>query len=105
MLFTYHSSTHLFSTKPLESDYIHIIYDIPSLFKCYAEKNGGIFMKKLKKRPNGKGSAVCLGDNRYKPWTARITIGKDIKGNPIYYDIDTFETQLDTLVCLENYHK
>lgn len=62
-------------------------------------------MKKLKKRPNGKGSAVYLGDNRYKPWAARITIGKDIKGNPIYYDIDTFETQLDTLVCLENYHK
>lgn len=62
-------------------------------------------MRKMKKRANGKGSAVYLGDNRYKPWAARIVIGKNINGVPIYYDIDTFETQLAAWVCLENYHK
>jgi len=62
-------------------------------------------MKKLKKRSNGKGSAVYLGNGRYKPWVARIVIGKDINGIPIYYDIDNFEEQLDALVFLENYHK
>ncbi len=58
-------------------------------------------MKTIKKRANGRGSAVYLGDNREKPWGARITIGKDINGT----SIDTFETELDALVCLENYHK
>lgn len=62
-------------------------------------------MRKMKKRANGKGSAIYLGDNRYKPWAARIVVGKNINGVPIYYDIDTFETQLDAWVCLENYHK
>lgn len=62
-------------------------------------------MRKMKKRQNGRGTAVYLGDNRYKPWAARITIGKKISGHPVYYDIDTFETELDALVCLENYHK
>lgn len=62
-------------------------------------------MKKMKKRQNGRGTAVYLGDNRYTPWAARITIGKKINGCPVYYDIDTFETELDALVCLENYHK
>lgn len=58
----------------------------------------------MKKRANGKGSAVYLGSGRYKPWAARITIGKTKDGKPIYYDIDTFEDQLGALVCLENYH-
>lgn len=62
-------------------------------------------MHKFKKRANGKGSAVYLGNNREKPWGARITIGKDINGNSIRYFIDTFHTELDALVCLENYHK
>lgn len=59
----------------------------------------------MKKRPNGKGSAIYLGNGRDKPWGARITIGKDINGNAIRHYIDFFETELDTLVCLENYHK
>ena len=42
---------------------------------------------------------------RQKPWGAKITIGKDINGKNIYHFIDTFETELETLVCLENYHK
>ena len=62
-------------------------------------------MKVIKKRPNGKGSAVYLGDGRYKPYAARITVGKDIEGIAIKYDIDHFETELEALVCLENYHK
>ena len=62
-------------------------------------------MKTNKKRTNGKGSATFLGENREKPWGARITIGKDINGTAIRHYIDTFETELDALVCLENYHK
>ena len=60
---------------------------------------------KSKKRANGKGSAIYLGENRIKLWGARITIGKDINGTPIRHFIDFFETELDALVCLENYHK
>lgn len=62
-------------------------------------------MQKFKKRKNGSGSVIFLGAGRYKPYAARILIGKDIDGKPIYYDIDTFEEDLDALVCLENYHK
>lgn len=62
-------------------------------------------MKKLKRRKNGKGTVVFLGNNRSKPFASRITIGKDIDGKPLYYDIDTFEEDIDALVCLENYHK
>lgn len=62
-------------------------------------------MKIVKKRANGKGSAIYLGKNRNKPWGARITIGKDINGVAIRYFIDTFETELEALVCLENYYK
>lgn len=62
-------------------------------------------MKKIKKRANGKGSAIYLGDSRDKPWGARITIGKDINGLAIRHYIDFFEEELDALVCLENYHK
>ena len=61
-------------------------------------------MKILKKRANGKGTVAFLGKGRNKPYAARITIGKDIKGRSIYYDINTFETELEALVCLENYH-
>lgn len=62
-------------------------------------------MKNLKRRKNGKGTVAFLGNNRSKPFAARITIGKDINGKPLYYDIDTFEEDIDALVCLENYHK
>ena len=62
-------------------------------------------MKTIKKIDNWRGYDVYLGDNREKPWGARITIGKDINGTSIRHFIDTFETELDALVCLENYHK
>ena len=58
----------------------------------------------MKKRCNGKGCATFLGNGRQKPWGAKITIGKDIEGKQIYHFIDFFETELETLVCLENYH-
>lgn len=61
--------------------------------------------RRKKKRKNGTGSPIYLGNCRYEPWAARIVIGKDYKGTTIYFDIDTFETELDALVCLENYHK
>ena len=62
-------------------------------------------MDQFNRRKNGFGTAAFLGKGRYKPWAARILIGKDEKGTPIYYDIDTFEEKLDAIVCLENYHK
>lgn len=60
---------------------------------------------KLKRRGNGKGTVAYLGKGRYKPYSARILLGWDKNGKPIQYDIDTFETELDALVFLENYHK
>lgn len=62
-------------------------------------------MQRMKKRANGKGSAIFLGNGRYRPWGARISLGKNEKGEYIYHFIDTFETELEALVCLENYHK
>lgn len=62
-------------------------------------------MYKFNKRKNGTGSAVFLGKGRYKPYAARITVGKKANGKPVTVDIDTFETQIDALVCLENFHK
>ena len=62
-------------------------------------------MKEMKKRANGKGSAIYLGKGRKKCWAARITIGRDINGLSIRHYIDKFETELEALVCLENYHK
>ena len=55
-------------------------------------------MREMKKRANGKGSAIYLGKNRDNPWGAKITIGKDINGKNRYHFINTFETQLETLV-------
>lgn len=61
-------------------------------------------MKNFIKRPNGKGTAKFLNNTKNKPWRARITIGKDFEGKIISYDIGKFDTELEALVCLENYH-
>lgn len=61
-------------------------------------------MHELKRRANGKGCATYLGNDRQKPWGAKISVGKDKDGKYIYYFIDFFKTELETLVCLENYH-
>lgn len=57
------------------------------------------------RRRNGTGTVVFLGKGRYKPYAPRLLIGKDEFGKPIYFDIDTFEAELDALVCLENWNK
>lgn len=57
------------------------------------------------RRRNGTGTVVFLGMGRYKPYAPRLLIGKDESGKPIYFDIDTFEAELDALVCLENWNK
>lgn len=62
-------------------------------------------MQGMKKRANGKGSAIFLGPGRYEPWGARISLGKDCKGRYIYHFLGTFSNELEALVCLENYHK
>lgn len=62
-------------------------------------------MNKFNRRPNGAGTVVFLGKGRYKPYAARLLLGKDIDGKPIYFDIETFEDELDALVCLENWTK
>ena len=62
-------------------------------------------MKTNKKRSNGKGTVMFLPGNRDKHWGARITIGTDEKGTKIRHFIDYFETELNALVFLENYHK
>lgn len=59
----------------------------------------------FKKRSNGSGCATYLGNGRRNPWGAKITIGKDKNGKNIYHFIDFFESELEALVCLENYHK
>lgn len=59
----------------------------------------------LKRRSNGKGCAVYLGSGRAKPWGARITLGLDKDGISIRHFIGTFESQLEALFCLEQYHK
>lgn len=59
----------------------------------------------LKRRANGKGSAVYLGKGRAKPWGARITLGWDINGIRIVHMLGTFSNKLDALFCLEQYHK
>ena len=60
---------------------------------------------KLKRRSNGTGSVVKLSGNRAKPYAARILIGYNNIGKPIYHDIETFEEDIDALVFLENYKK
>jgi len=57
------------------------------------------------RRRNGTGTVVFLGKGRYKPYAPRLLVGKDEAGKPIYFDIDTFEAELDALVCLENWNK
>ena len=59
----------------------------------------------LKEEQTVKVVLLTQENGRKKPWGAKITIGKDFEGKNIYHFIGTFETELDALVCLENYHK
>ena len=57
-----------------------------------------------RKRTNGSGSAIYLGNGRRRPWGARITIGKDIKGQFIRHFLGFFSNKLDALLCLQDYY-
>ena len=57
-----------------------------------------------RKRTNGTGSAVYLGDKRKNPWGARITLGWDISGHVIRHFLGFFPNKLDALLCLQDYH-
>lgn len=59
----------------------------------------------LKRRPNGKGSAIYVGSGRNKPWIARITLGWDIEGIEIRHRLGSFSSKLEALICLEEYWK
>ncbi len=57
------------------------------------------------RRKNKSGTVVFLGKGRYKPFSARLLVGKDMYGKPIYHDIATFEDKLAAIVFLENWTK
>lgn len=59
----------------------------------------------MKRRANGKGNAVFLGANREKQWGARITLGMSEEGKQIRHVLGLFNTELDALIFLEEYHK
>ena len=59
----------------------------------------------MKRRANGKGNVVFVGDNRERPWVARITLGRDEEGKQIRHNLGQFSSQLEALVFLEEYHK
>lgn len=49
------------------------------------------------------GSKIFVKDGRKKPWLARINIGYDINGYPVSHILDSFEDELDCILCLRNY--
>lgn len=50
------------------------------------------------------GSIIELKGKRLKGFAARITIGYNEKGYPIYHFLGTFEEELDTHLCLRDYN-
>ena len=56
------------------------------------------------KRKNGTGSVVFLGKGRREPYCARITLGYNSNGYPIYHTLGTFEEELDALICLKEFN-
>lgn len=57
------------------------------------------------RREKNTGFVVFMKDGRAKPYIARITVGYDKENTRIYHDIDSFEKELQAIVCLEVYHK
>lgn len=49
------------------------------------------------------GSKIFVKDGRKKPWLARLNIGYDINGYPVSHVLDSFEDELDCILCLRNY--
>lgn len=56
------------------------------------------------RNPNGYGSVIKLSGNRRRPYMARVTVGWNDKGQPIYKALDYFAQREDALVCLAKYH-
>ena len=50
------------------------------------------------------GSIIELNGKRLKGFSARITLGYDNKGYPIYHFLGTFEEELDAHLCLRDYN-
>lgn len=60
--------------------------------------------KKRLKLPNGFGGVRYLGDNRRKPYEARVTDGWDDEGVQKYRSLGTFTNERDALVALAIYN-
>ena len=60
----------------------------------YIRTTRRIIIMDLKRRANGKGTAVYLGNGRANPWAARITLGIDNNGLSIRHIIGTFDNKL-----------
>ena len=49
------------------------------------------------------GTKVFVKDGRKKPWLARLNLGYDSNGYPITHILDSFEDELDCILCLRQY--
>jgi integrase len=58
----------------------------------------------MKKRKYKYGSVIKLSGNRLNPYGARITIGYNVNGYPVYYFLGFFEEELDAHICLRDYN-
>lgn len=58
----------------------------------------------MKKRKYKYGSVIKLSGNRLNPYGARITIGYNVNGYPVYYFLSFFEEELDAHICLRDYN-
>ncbi len=61
--------------------------------------------KKELRRANGEGGISYLGDNRRKPWLARITVGYRPSGSQIFEPLGTYEKREDALLALKEYNE
>lgn len=50
------------------------------------------------------GSIVFLKGNRLASWGARITLGYNISGYPVYHFLGYYEEEIDAHMCLRNYN-
>lgn len=58
----------------------------------------------MKKRKYKYGSVIRLSGNRLNPYGARLTMGYNKNGYPVYYFLGFFEEELDAHICLRDYN-
>lgn len=58
----------------------------------------------MKKRKYKYGSVIKLSGNRLNPYGARLTIGYNENGYPVYYFLGFFDEELDAHICLRDYN-